>query len=63
MEDEDETAWEHISKPLTRALCSIALHKFTEPHQTREFESVECSWCKRKWVVNTRNHKVFEVIR
>lgn len=63
MDDEDEIAWEHISKPLTRALCSIALHKFTEPHQTREFESVECSWCKRKWVVNTRNQKVLEVIR
>lgn len=63
MDDEYETAWEHISKPLTRALCAIALHKFTEPRQTREFESVECSWCKRKWVVNTRNQKVFEVIR
>jgi hypothetical protein len=47
MENEDENAWEHISKPLTRALCSIALHKFTEPHQAREFESVECVWCKR----------------
>ena len=43
MDDEDETAWEHISKPLTRALCSIALHKFAKPVPFREFESVECS--------------------
>jgi len=63
MDDEDVTAWEHISKPLTRALCSIALHKFAKPVPFREFESVECSWCKRKWVVNTRNQKVLEVIR
>lgn len=44
-------------------LCHLGFHRFTEPHQAREFEFVECAWCKRKWVVNTRNQKVFEVIR
>lgn len=44
-------------------LCYLGFHRFTEPHQAREFESICCTRCNRKWVVNTRNQKVFEVIR
>ncbi len=54
-----------------RLLCFLSLHKFSEPDPLRgtcvaaiaEFETVCCIRCKRKWVVNTRNQKVFEVIR
>lgn len=42
-------------------LCFWGFHKFIEHPPIQYFEIVSCSCCKRRWAVNTRNQKLWEL--
>lgn len=60
---DDDFSWEHISRPLKRVFCALSFHTFTEPEAVLYFETVSCKRCGKKWCVNTRNQRVWEIVK
>lgn len=46
---------------IRKFLCFLAVHKFSEPEQILNFETLFCKHCGRKWAVNTDNQTVWEI--
>lgn len=46
---------------LRKVLCFLSFHKFIEHSPMGYFEFFSCQHCKRRWVANVHNQRVWEI--